>query len=246
MGSPRKFLTAEWRYLAMLNYEMEPAALRPYVPAGTELDPWNGRTLISLVGFLFLNTRVLGVRLPMYQDFEEVNLRFYVRRKTPDGWRRGVVFIKEMVPRWFIAKVARTFYQENYIALPMQHILEINAEDNRVYVTYSWRFKERWNGLQMRAAGPPQPLTPGSQEEFITEHYWGYTAWRNGESREYQVEHPRWRVWRPTECAVDCDAAQLCGPAFVEPLKAKPCSAFLAEGSPVTVYRGTKIKANSL
>ncbi|HEX8362069.1 MAG TPA: DUF2071 domain-containing protein, partial [Longimicrobium sp.] len=95
-GLPGKFLAAEWRDLVMLNYEADPAALRPLVPAGTELDAWGGTTYVSMVGFLFLRTRVLGIPIPFHQDFEEVNLRFYVRRRGPEGWRRGVVFVREI------------------------------------------------------------------------------------------------------------------------------------------------------
>ncbi len=78
--TPAPFLTAEWRHLAMLNYEIDPVILRPFVPSGTELDSWNGKTYVSIVGFLFLKTRVRGLAIPFHQNFEEINLRFYVRR----------------------------------------------------------------------------------------------------------------------------------------------------------------------
>jgi uncharacterized protein YqjF (DUF2071 family) len=77
----------------MLNYEVEPERLMPLVPKGTELDTHDGKTFVSMVGFLFLNTRVMGLAIPFHRDFEEINLRFYVRRKAEDGWRRGVVFV---------------------------------------------------------------------------------------------------------------------------------------------------------
>src|SRR5215470_635533 len=99
----------------MLNYEIDPTLLQPLVPPGTELDSWNGQSFITLVGFLFARTRVLGVPIPLHRNFEEVNLRFYVRRQAPDGWRRAVVFIQELVPRSAIAWVARSFYCENYV-----------------------------------------------------------------------------------------------------------------------------------
>jgi uncharacterized protein YqjF (DUF2071 family) len=70
---PGKFLTAEWRYLAMINYEIDPAILLPHVPRGTELDEWQGKTFVSMVGFHFLNTRVLGVPLPFHRNFAEIN-----------------------------------------------------------------------------------------------------------------------------------------------------------------------------
>jgi uncharacterized protein YqjF (DUF2071 family) len=235
VAQPREFLTARWQWLAMLNYEVEPATLLPFVPAGTELDSFDGITYASMVGFLFLDTRVLGYPVPFHRDFEEVNLRFYVRRKAADGWRRGVVFIKEIVPRRAIATIARVVYEENYVRLPMRHRLD------GPMVRYEWRLRDRWNSLQVRAQGEPSLPAPGSTEAFITEHYWGYTARRRGPSLEYRVEHAPWRVWQVADASLTCDAGVLYGPAFAEVLSRPPWSAFLAEGSPVTVCQATKI-----
>lgn len=231
------FLTAEWRHLAMLNYEADAAVLAPLVPAGTELDSWEGRTLVSMVGFLFLRTRILGVPIPFHRDFEEVNLRFYVRRKSADGWRRGVVFIREIVPRRAIALVARRMYHEPYVALPMAHRLEMEAQVVQ-RAEYSWRFGGRRNTLSMITRGLPGPLRAGTEAEFITEHYWGYNAQPDGATMEYQVAHPPWRVQEVAEARLDCEVAGLYGEPFREVLNNKPASAFLAEGSEVTVYRG--------
>lgn len=241
-----KFLTAEWRFLAMLNYEVAPQLLQPYVPAGTELDTWQGRTYASIVGFLFLNTRLLGWPIPFHQNFEELNLRFYVRRQAPDGWRRGVVFIKEIVPRWAIAQVARVVYNENYVARPMQHALQRTAENPAELqpgsaVEYSWRESADWQRLRVTLNGAAQPLVPGSEAEFITEHYWGYAAQRDGGCVEYQVEHPPWRVWEAHATVFDCDVAQVYGPQFVEALSGPPRSAFVATGSPIIVRRGVRL-----
>ena len=237
------FLTAEWRHLAMLNYEIGPDILRPYMPAGTELDSWDGKYFVSMVGFMFLRTRVLGLPVPFHQDFEEVNLRFYVRRKTDEGWRRGVVFIKEIVPRAAIAFVARVIYNEKYVAMPMRHSIDMahGALKPEGAVEYLWRWKGRWNHLRVETKGAPHPLLTGSEEEFITEHYWGYSAQRNGGPVNYQVEHPRWMVWQSSRSSFDCDVAGLYGERFVECLSAAPHSAFLAEGSPIIVRRGEKI-----
>lgn len=241
--STGKFLTAEWRYLAMLNYAIDPAVLHPYVPNGTELDAWHGKTFVSMVGFLFLKTKVLGLPVPFHTNFEEVNLRFYVRRRGPEGWRRGVVFIKEIVPKVAIATVARTVYNENYVALPMRHIVQqhVDTPEPALLVEYGWRVNGQWNNLRVKTKGVAQPITPGSEEEFIAEHYWGYAAQKDGGCVEYQVEHPRWRVWQVSECSLNCSVAQLYGDVFVEPLSATPSSAFLAEGSAVVVRRGIKI-----
>ncbi|HEY9420181.1 MAG TPA: DUF2071 domain-containing protein [Thermoanaerobaculia bacterium] len=243
MDSPpsHPFLTARWRSLAMLNYPVAPEVVEPFVPRGTELDFWQGRTYVSVVGFLFLDTRVWGMGVPYHRDFEEVNLRFYVRRQGPEGWRRGVVFIKEIVPRFAIATTARLFYGEKYVSLPMRHLIMGDPTRGGMYVMYGWRHRGRWNGLGAVVSGTPKEAAPGSEEEFITEHYWGYSALRGGGCMEYRVEHPRWRVWQLERPVLDCDVAALYGQRFVETLAGEPSSAFLADGSEVTVYKGCKV-----
>lgn len=235
------FLTAEWRWLAMLNYEIDPHILAPYVPAGTELDFWNGKTYISLVGFLFRDCRVRGFSIPFHRHFEEVNLRFYVRHKADDGWRRGVVFIKELVPRWAIAFIARTFYNENYFALPMAHRIETLPDETRA-VAYSWQFQHSENFMKVTTCRMPYQPAIGSQPEFITEHYWGYARQRDGSTMEYRVEHPRWQIWDTAAAEVHCDVANLYGKEFCEFLDREPASAFLADGSEVKVCHGVKLK----
>ncbi|MGH3119061.1 MAG: YqjF family protein, partial [Gaiellales bacterium] len=237
----RPFLTASWRYLAMLNYEVPPALLRPLVPLGTELDTWDGATLASMVGFRFLDTRVLGIPIPGHRDFDEVNLRFYVRRRGEDGqWRRAVVFVRELVPRRGIAFVARWFYNEPYTVVPMRHELQMaNAADGQSgCAAYAWRLADRWHRLEVRTRGRPALPDPTSEAAFTTEHYWGYTVQRDGGSKEYRVEHPPWRVWEAEGTQFDCDVKAVYGPSFGECLGVQPRSAFLAEGSVVTVYRG--------
>ncbi len=235
--SAKTFLSAEWRQLAMINYEIDPSLLAPFVPWGTELDQWEGRTFVSMVGFRFLDTRLLGIPIPFHRDFDEINLRFYVRRWSGDAWRRGVVFIKEIVPRAAIATVARVVYNENYVARRMRHRLDPASG----VVEYSWREKESWNRLRVRTVGAPQPLTGGSEAEFITEHYWGYAAQRDGGTVEYRVEHPPWRVWQVDEAHLKCDVARIYGATFATALRATPSSAFVAEGSPILVRRGARI-----
>jgi uncharacterized protein YqjF (DUF2071 family) len=239
MSSP--FLTAEWRSLAMLNYEVDPSVLRSVVPAGTELDQWEGKTFVSMVGFLFLKTKVLGISVPFHSNFEEVNLRFYVRRLTNEGWLRGVVFIKELVPRLAIAWTARVFYNENYIAVPMSHELSFDKTGVVNKAAYRWVSAGRKSSLEVVTQGEGAFVVPGTCEEFITEHYWGYVRQRDGGTVEYQVEHPHWRVWSAQEATLDCPVGELYGETFAPFLKVKPASAFLADGSMVTVYKGRRL-----
>src|SRR6266446_1991633 len=230
----RPFLTANWRYLAMLNFVVDPKIVAPLVPPGTELDFENGETFLSVVGFLFLDTRLLGLSIPLHRDFEEVNLRFYVRKKSADTWRRGVVFVRELVPRRAIALVARAFYGEKYLALPMKH--QIEHVDLKFNMEYSWRRGRKWESLKMSASGEPQIIPAGSHAEFITEHYWGYTSLRSG-CGEYRVEHPRWKIWNATGFELKADVATLYGQQFAEVLDQPPRSAFIADGSPIIIQR---------
>jgi uncharacterized protein YqjF (DUF2071 family) len=223
----------------MLNYEVDPALLAPLVPRGTELDRWDGRALISVVGFRFLNTRVLGLSVPGHRDFEEVNLRFYVKREGPEGVRRAVVFIRELVPRRAIAWLARAAYNEPYRATPMRHA--IREESGRRSLQFEWREGETWNGIRASTTGPAEPLVAGSEAEFITEHYWGYTRQRDGGTVEYRVEHPRWSTWSAPDAKVTGRLAATYGEDFGAVLEGSPRSTFVAVGSPVTVYRPLRL-----
>ena len=218
----------------MLNFVVDPAIVAPLVPPGTELDYESGDTFVSVVGFLFLDTRILGLPIPLHRDFEEVNLRFYIRKKSAETWRRGVVFVRELVPRRAIALVARAFYGENYLALPMKH--EIEHVDLRLDVEYSWRRGRKWESLKMSASGEPQIIPAGSHADFITEHYWGYTC-VGARCSEYRVEHSRWKIWNAEKFELRADVTALYGEQFAETLSQPPRSAFIAEGSPISVER---------
>jgi len=228
------FLTAEWRNLAILNYAVDPSLLQPHVPPGTELDFFEGKTYISLVGFRFLKTRVLGIPIPFHRDFDEVNLRFYVRRLIGTELRRGVVFFREIVPKRAVAAVARLAYGENYVALPMQHRISKDSAE------YRWRHRGAWNSIRVQAAGGAAlaaggSLEHGSLEHFITEHYWGYSH-----RYEYNVQHPSWNVRLANAARFEGDPA-FYGPEFAATLEREHDSAVLAEGSAITVCRPSRL-----
>ena len=233
MSSP--FLTAEWRKLIMANYVVPPALLEPHLPYGTELDTWEGQYYVSLVGFMFLKTKVLGVPFPLHRDFEEVNLRFYVRRFDGVTWKRGVVFLSEIVPKPAIVWVANSIYGESYTTCRMRHHWQMEAEHFKVQ--YDWKSYGGgpWNRLSVQTKPQAVPLAVGSAEEFITEHYWGYAKRGPRRTFEYAVEHPRWTVYEVLTYEIKCDLARFYGPEFSDLLSAPPASIFLAEGSEVLV-----------
>lgn len=228
------FLNAEWRKLVMANYVVDPALLSPFLPATTELDLFEGKCFVSLVGFMFLDTNVLGMRIPFHQNFEEVNLRFYVRHNSNGEWRRGVVFIKEIVPKAAITIVANTLYGEHYQTLKMNH--EWHSGETEISVSYRWKLG-KWHSIAVKAQPRAVAIDVGSEEEFITEHYWGYTRINSTKTSEYEVQHPRWEVYPVINHTINTGFRTVYGPEFEILDSMKPHSVFLAEGSPVQVMK---------
>lgn len=229
------FLTAQWEYLVMLNYPVPPEILIPYLPKGTELDLFQGKALVSVVGFLFNNTKVFGIRWPFHTNFEEVNLRFYVKRFNGKEWKRGVAFISEIVPKHMIAWMANTLYNEHYSRMPMKH--QAHLENDFVQLNYEWQNKLQWNSLKVKALNRPSPIEAYSAEEFIFEHYWGYNQLNKNTLIEYGVEHPSWEVYPVTYYELNADIARLYGTEFVPYLLKEPHSIMLAKGSAVTIRK---------
>ena len=234
----RKFLTAEWRDLLMVNYEVDPSLLANRVPNGTELDLDNGRCFVSLVGFMFLNTRVLGVPIPGHINFEEVNLRFYVKRETESETRRGVVFVKEIVPRRAICYVARTFYGEPYERWGMSN----DRSDLRIQ--YSWARGMVTNDLSVRLGEDLGVPSNGSHGEFIIEHYWGYTRRSERKTDEYKVEHPKWELREVVDesSEIDVKFGQVYGRGFAFLDEIAPYSILFAKGSEISVFMGGRLQ----
>lgn len=235
MATPKIFLTAEWRKLALAQYEVDAAILLKYLPPHTELDDWQGKFYVSLVGFMFVDVKLRGINIPFHTTFEEVNLRFYVKFKDGDLWKRGVVFIKEIVPLPAITFVANTIYKENYQTLPMKHLWIEQA--HQIEVDYLWKNKT-WNKFSVTADSKLAEIPIGSEEEFITEHYWGYTKIGLNRTSEYGVEHPRWEMYPVSDFTIDVDFGVNYGDDFSFLTGVKPDSVMLAEGSEIRVMKG--------
>ncbi len=234
------FLKAEWRKLALANYIIDKKLLDKYLPIGTELDLWNGNCYVSLVGFMFVNTKLLGLKIPFHTNFEEVNLRFYVKRFDNGEWKRGVVFIKEIVPKRALTFVANTVYNENYETLPMEH--SWRSGDNQRTVQYRWKKSGKWNSIKIDASIEKFKIESNSEIEFITEHYWGYAKVNQSKSNEYEVTHPRWEAYKVNDYEIDIDFGAVYGKEFEFLNSTNPVSVMLAEGSEITVENKKTIK----
>jgi uncharacterized protein YqjF (DUF2071 family) len=233
------FLTAEWRKLSIANYVVDPEILLPFLPSKTELDLWNGKCFVSLVGFMFLHTKLKGIPIPFHVNFEEINLRFYVTHQTNENEiRRGVVFVKEIVSKPALTFVAKSVYKEKYETMPTKHTHEILNGD--LHVEYKWE-KENWHSIKVVAENREVEMATGSEEEFITEHYWGYTKIDNETTSEYPVHHPRWKVYPVKSFSIDVDFGKVYGNEFEFLNQQKPASVMLAEGSEIAVLAGRKL-----
>jgi len=232
------FLTAQWRKLALAQYAVDREILLKYLPPNTELDDWQGKYYVSLVGFMFIDVKLRGLNIPFHTNFEEVNLRFYVRYKDGEEWKRGVVFIKEIVPLPAITFVANTIYKENYQTLPMKHVWI--EQEHQLEVDYLWKSNKKWNKFSVTTSSKAQEILIGSEEEFITEHYWGYTKIGANRTSEYGVEHPRWEAYPIKDYSIDVDFGINYGREFAFLSNTKPNSVMLAEGSEIRVMKGKK------
>lgn len=227
------FLSARWENLIMANYEVNSELLKPYLPPGVELDDYDNKTLVSLVGFMFKQSRVFHIPIPFLGTFEEINLRFYVKRVENGVVKRGVVFINESVPNKWVAWLANKLYQEHYIALPTNSSVQVSGSEKQV--RYEWEMAKEWNYIQVNASQNTLPMKEGSIEEYIFEHYFGYTKLHHGLSQEYRVNHPRWEVHQIHHYVIHCNFGAMYGEHFRFLNDQQPHSVMMAEGSPVTV-----------
>jgi len=231
--SQQKLLIAEWRKLILANYEIDPGILKKYLPAGTELDSWENKYYVSLVGFMVLKTKLHGLRIPFHSDFPEVNLRFYVRYRSGNDWRRGVVFINEFVPKHAITFVANKLYKERFVTYRLKHKCEI---DKKLMIGYYWKKDQQWNKMEVTADPGLRELKRESKEEFITDRYWGYSSNNKNKTEEFRVEHPRWDIYPIEQYSIDSNFKTIYGNDFASLNDTKPASVFLAEGSPATIF----------
>src|SRR5205085_8441030 len=153
MAAEKVFLTARWENLIIITYKIDPALLIPHIPSGLEPDTIDGSAFVSLAAFNFADTKVKGIKVPFNVNFPEINLRFYVKNKD----KRGVVFIREFVPKIFIPLVANTFYNENYRCIPMKSKMTANGTIN---LNHSIRYDKKEFHINLEAGNksytPPE------------------------------------------------------------------------------------------
>jgi len=227
------FLSARWENLIMANYELNPELLQAYLPKGVELDLYHDKCFVSLVGFMFKKTSLFNIPIPLLGTFEEINLRFYVKRIDGNTIKRGVVFINETVPYKLVAWLANKLYKEHYIAIPTKNSITDSQSDTNI--RYEWKINKEWNHIAVNSTIESGQMLEDSVEEFIFEHYYGYTKIDNRLTQEYRVNHPRWQVNKVMDYSIHCDFKSMYGDDFTFLSNQEPHSVILAMGSAVTV-----------
>lgn len=227
------FLTARWENIIMANYAVPVEILTPYLPQGCELDLFQNKAYVSLVGFMFEKTNLFKIPIPLLGTFEEINLRFYVLRKEDGKIKRGVVFINETIPYKVVAWVANKMYHEHYTTIPTKHSISINSTNKKIL--YKWFINQQWNSISVDASSTKEAMQKHSFEEFIFEHYYGYTKIDEAITEEYQINHPRWNINKINAFDINCDFEKMYGKQFSFLNKAQPEAVFLAEGSAISI-----------
>jgi uncharacterized protein YqjF (DUF2071 family) len=227
------FLKANWENIIMANYEIDPAILVPFLPKGVELDLFDGKAYMSLVGFMFKKTKLFNVKIPWFGTFEEINLRFYVIRKEGNTAKRGVVFINETIPYPIVAWMANKLYNEHYTVVPTRH--QISRAEATKKVNFEWLLNKKWNSIYVEASSESFPMKNESLEKFIYEHYYGYTKIDENTTEEYKLQHPSWLVNKVIDHKMDCDFKAMYGEAFSVLNTTEPSAVFIAEGSSVGI-----------
>ena len=228
------FLKAKWENIIMANYQIEPELLLPFLPKGVSLDLYQGKAYVSLVGFMFKNTKLFDVPIPFFGTFEEINLRFYVVRKEGDELKRGVVFINETIPYRLVAWIANKLYKEHYTVVPTKHQLIKTSESN--HIQFEWLLQKKWNSIAVDFDSKTESMKTDSLEKFIYEHYYGYTKINEHQTEEYQLRHPSWKTHKINDYNIDCDFEAMYGKSFSILNQTKPTAVFIAKGSDVSIY----------
>ena len=235
-------MTAKFSELVAVNFAIDPKILEPRVPRGLELDFYNDETYVSLICMMLRDVRVWGIPIHIATGFEEINLRFYVRRREGDGYRRGCCFIKDYVSSGAAAWILGSLFKAEFQKLKMKHSNSgfDGAPESVPSVDYQWKVGDHWNRLRIKARSRIQKTSRDTKHGFILMHDNEYSQ-RDGKTLEDRASRPAWTIWDAAQANFECDVKNLFGREFQRALSRRPASVFVTGGSDVTIYRPTII-----
>ena len=182
-------LTMRWEELLFLHWPMAAAVLRPHLPAGLELETFDGSAWLGVVPFRMARTRLRWLPpVPTTHTFPEINLRTYVRA----GGRSGVWFFSLDAASRLAVESARLGFGLPYFAARMACRRDgecVHYHSERT----DWRgpaasFRGDW-----RPVGSFAPAVRGTLLHFLVERYCMFVS-RRGRLMCGEVAHAPWQL----------------------------------------------------
>ena len=242
--SDRKTLyAAEWREIVVINFEIDPKLLRNFIPPKTELDFFNETSFVTLMARACKNVKPYGWPIVFAKSIDQILLRFYVKRKVGDTWRRGVCLIRDYLPKRKASFFLNWMFKHSFTQVPIKRTssnFESGLPTQLPTVEYQWTTGDYVNHIKVNARSQMRQQEQETKESFVLDHHYGYTV-KEGKTYEYYVEYSPWAMWDAQSGSFDCDTENVFGRPFVRALKQRPASVFLARGSDVIIYRPTEI-----
>ena len=115
-----------------------------------------------------------------------------MKRLNGTELKRGVVFISEVVPHKIVSFLANKLYKEHYSTAKMASSILVENEIKQI--KYTWQSQSQMYSIDTSFFDKQDDIEPNSLEEFIYEHYYGFTKVSARETWEYKVNHPRWQT----------------------------------------------------
>ncbi|HZL36456.1 MAG TPA: DUF2071 domain-containing protein [Tepidisphaeraceae bacterium] len=187
-----------WHELLFMHWPIRPGLLRPLLPAGLELDTFDGEAWLGLVPFRMSGVRPRGVPpIPGMSAFPELNVRTYV---TTLG-RPGVWFFSLDAANWPAVRMARRFFHLPYFNAAMA----VDAQGDEIrYHSRRTHCNAPSAELRMRyrPTGPAYFTREGNLDHFLTHRLCLYCANSCGQIFRGDIHHVRWSL-QPAEAEVE-------------------------------------------
>ena len=187
----RPVMVQQWVDVVFVHWPLPPDRVQRLLPAGVEVDTFEGRAWVGLVPFRMEGLGFPGLSpLPVVGTFPEVNVRTYVR----SGARRGVWFFSLDVDRFLPALVARAAYGLPYCRGRASH--ERSGDHVTSSVRRTWPATpgpEPTATIEVRTADPLPDVA--GLESFLTSRWGLISSSPRGTLRWAPVEHPRWPLF---------------------------------------------------
>lgn len=202
----RPIVRMAWRDLLFLHWPVDANTVQRLLPAGLEIDTYDGSAWVGLIPFRMPVVRAFGLTIPGAGSVLECNVRTYVRC----GIETGVWFFSLDANSISAVYSARTIFRLNY----RHSRISTNRDSDRFEYVVERRDHHRRSHIGQRSArssnggdsqqpamrcvwdiGAAMPSAkPGELEHFLTERYALFTIGRGGRLLVSRIHHESWRL----------------------------------------------------